>query len=112
MRFRSVGFCVAVPLAASILAPLPALANRTTDVRVQCAEGRAFLLRLDPRRATIIVGNRRLDLRRKPSSLGQYYRNAKAVLIVDGDFVAFVPREDREWRDCRIDGRPMTQPKD
>ena len=112
MRFRSVGLCVAVAFSVSLLAFCPALADRAMDVRVQCAGGRPFLLRLDPQRATIIVGNRRLDLQRKLSSLGQYYRNTEAVLIVDGDFIAFVPKEDREWRDCRIDRGAMTQRKE
>ncbi|MCC4252778.1 hypothetical protein LL251_10170 [Sphingobium naphthae] len=112
MRFRPIGLCVAVAFSLSLLASRPALANGATDVRVQCAEGRAFLLRLYHKQAKVLVGNRRLDLRRKPSPLGRYYSNAEAALIVDGDFVAFVPKKDRQWRNCRIDVGAMRQIRD
>ncbi len=42
---------------------------------------------------------------------GKYPTNGdKATLIIDGNFVAFVPSNDWGWKDCRID-RPL-QPSD
>jgi hypothetical protein len=113
MRLRSIRPLFALGLAASALAALsgaPAMAKAPEDIRVQCAGGRHFQLRLDPQRARVIFDNRLLDLRRKPSSLGKQYHARDATLIIDGDFVAFVLRDDLDWRECRI-GTGATSPR-
>jgi hypothetical protein len=71
-------------------------------VQVQCAGGRQFLLQAEQRRAQVRVGQRQLNLVRRPSSMGQQYHSPQATLILDGDFIAFVPKNDAGWQDCRV----------
>jgi hypothetical protein len=71
-------------------------------IRVLCAGGRQFFVRLEPQRARIMLEGRQFELRRKPSALGRHYRGQAATLIIGGNFVAFVPRNDPDWQDCRI----------
>lgn len=82
------------------LAPAGAQPARHAE-RITCAGGRQFLLRLDGTHAQIQIGTQQLDLPRKPSSLSERYDNSDATLMLDGDFVAFVPRGDAGWQDCR-----------
>ncbi|MCI4592546.1 hypothetical protein MOK15_21030 [Sphingobium sp. BYY-5] len=89
-----------------------ASAETKAQIRVRCEGGRYFLLRLDPQRATVVAEKRRYEMRRKVSSLGQYYHSTEATLIIDGNFVAFVPREDWDWQGCRIDRPPEPSTKD
>jgi hypothetical protein len=71
-------------------------------VQVQCAGGRQFLLQAEQRRAQVRLGERQLELVRKPSSIGQQYHSPQATLIQDGDFIAFIPKDDASWQDCRV----------
>ncbi|WP_169795089.1 hypothetical protein [Novosphingobium barchaimii] len=34
--------------------------------------------------------------------MGHQYQSAQATLILDGDFIAFVPKDDAGWQDCRV----------
>ena len=96
-------FLLAAALPVILTLSSSAPAQTKAQIRVRCEGGRYFLLRLDPQHATVIAEKRRFEMRRKISSLGQHYRGDKATLIIDGNFVAFVPQGDWDWRDCRID---------
>src|SRR3546814_1233194 len=72
------------------------------DMGVGCAVGRRFFPRADADRGTIVWKNGQLTLERGALLLGLYYRSPRAALIIDGDYVSFVPRGDRNWRDCRL----------
>lgn len=113
LRLRSVrsllALCFAVPALAA-LSSGPVLAKTAAAIRVQCAGDRQFLLRLDRQRARVMFDNRQRDLRREPSSLGRKYAAEGATLIIDGDFVAFVLRDDLDWRDCHIGSGAMPTP--
>lgn len=90
-------------IGAILLAPSPASAQAATmDMEVQCAAGRRFILHADDERATIIWTGRKLTLERGALPLGRYYRSPTAALIIDGDYVSFVPRGDPNWRDCHF----------
>lgn len=71
-------------------------------LQVRCAEGRAFFTERDEKHAVVTYEGRRIILTRRPLELGTYYRSDEAVLILDGDFVAFIPERDRSWRECRL----------
>lgn len=80
-----------------------ARAQSAQPVHVQCASGRDFTLLLGPRLAIVELPDERLTLFRRPSSLGQHYRDEEATLIVDGRYVAFVQKGDLNWRDCQME---------
>jgi hypothetical protein len=103
---------LATALALTFSLPQSASAETKAQILVRCEGGRYFLLRLDPQQATVIAEKRRYEMRRKESSLGQYYHSTEATLIIDGNFVAFVPREDWDWQGCRIDRPPEPSTKD
>ncbi|MFB9051297.1 hypothetical protein ACFFV8_21575 [Sphingobium indicum] len=93
----------AAALWAAAATPAPAGAQGpATDMEVRCAAGRRFFLRADADRATIVWKDGQLTLERGALPLGLYYRSPRAALIIDGDYVSFVPRGDRNWRDCRL----------
>lgn len=85
--------CAAAPASAQ---------DAARGMEVQCAAGRRFTLHVDDTRATIIWTEGRLTLERGTLSLGRYYRGPTAALIIDGDYVSFVPKGDRNWRDCHF----------
>lgn len=85
--------------------------SRVDIVQVKCAGDRHFLLRLHPQGVEIVVDGRSFELSRRPSSLG-YYRSRDATLIIDGDFVAFVPRGDFGWQNCHIERPWGSSPPD
>jgi len=70
--------------------------------QVQCAHARSFTIQSDGKRALVNWDNRHAALPRKASSLGERYENARAALIIDGAFVAFVPKGDSSWEDCYV----------
>jgi hypothetical protein len=74
---------------------------RAPAKRITCAGGRQFLLRTSADGARIQIGTRQLKLPRKPSALSERYGNAEGTLMLDGAFVAFVPRDDAGWKECR-----------
>ncbi|WP_176596492.1 MULTISPECIES: hypothetical protein [Sphingobium] len=101
-----------MPAAIAISAMLAAPADARQpgiDAEVQCAAGRRFLLRADADRATIIWKEGQLTLERGTLTLGRYYRSPQAALIIDGDYVSFVPKGDGSWRDCHIMPKAATQ---
>lgn len=105
MRVLEIGLSALPLLAALLLAVAPwkgLAAEPGGNVRVQCAEGRKFHLRIVGRQARVQLDDGGLVLVRKPSSLGQHFRSGQATLIIDGDFVAFARKGDWNWRDCQI----------
>lgn len=90
-------------LGSAAVTSFPATAQPAkAPVQVQCAGGRQFLLQAEYKHAWVRLGERQIDLVRKPSSMGQQYHGPEATLILDGDFIAFVPKNDTGWRDCRV----------
>lgn len=94
------------------LAPLLAISNPSGVVasdlqaegqfEVRCASGRSFRFSVADDVAIVEFENESLRLRRRDFSLGEYFGSDDGALVIDGDFVAFVPRDDRGWRDCLI----------
>lgn len=101
-------FGIATVIACSAIVPLNASARAAEGVEVVCAEGRGFLMRPDAESVMVEVEGQHMMLDRQPLPLGAYYRNRQAALVIDGDFVAFVPRGDTGWRDCRVKGATPT----
>lgn len=89
-----------VPLAVSAKGSRESVAHGGSIVR--CAEGRQFFVRMAGARAIVTVGLRQISLLRRDLKLGHYFSSAEATLMIDGDFVAFVPWGDPEWTDCRF----------
>jgi hypothetical protein len=69
--------------------------------RITCAGGRQFLLQTGADGARVQFGVRHLKLPRKPSALSERYAGSEGTLMLDGEYVAFVPRNDAGWKDCR-----------
>ncbi len=72
-------------------------------IEVRCAGGRSFVVQVEPARAVVTMGPQRISLPRRQMPLAQYYRSDEAALVIDGAFVAFVPKGDESWRDCRME---------
>ena len=89
----------------AIAAPAVRAAERHEFFTVECAQGRSFGVQIQGEEARVQLPDRLLQLTRRPSALGLQFRDAKAALIIDGDFVAFAQRGDWEWRDCHLKGR-------
>lgn len=87
------------PAAASATAPV--VQPLKSAERITCSGNRQFLLQSDTKRAQIQIGTRRLELWRAPSAISKRYRSDEATLMLDGDFIAFVPTGDAGWTDCR-----------
>jgi len=99
------GLTMILIVVASHLAPVRANADRSSgDLHVRCAKGRSFLLRIEGEQARVQLDTRQLTLFSRRSSLGRQFQSPLATLIIDEDFVAFVPQDDTGWRDCRIEG--------
>ena len=88
----------------AIAAPEAHAAERHERFAVECAQGRSFGVQIQDEEARVQLPDRLLQLTRRPSALGLQFRDAKAALIIDGDFVAFAQRGDWEWRDCHLKG--------
>ncbi|WP_159981112.1 MULTISPECIES: hypothetical protein [unclassified Novosphingobium] len=102
MRRRALySLAVTAALLAGAAAPLALAQPRAPAERITCAGGRQFLLQTGASSARIQIGARQLKLPRKPSSLSERYAGSEGTLMLDGDFVAFVPRGDAGWQDCR-----------
>jgi hypothetical protein len=102
MRRRALYSLVATAaLLAGVAAPIALAQPLAPAERITCAGGRQFLLQTGADGARIQIGTRQLKLPRKPSSLSERYANAEGTLMLDGEFVAFVPRDDAGWKDCR-----------
>ncbi|AXB75522.1 hypothetical protein TQ38_018595 [Novosphingobium sp. P6W] len=102
-RAASYSLVMLIGLGAATSMPISTSAQPTkAPVQVQCAGGRQFLLQAEQRRARVRVGERQLNLVRKSSLMGQQYHSPQATLILDGDFIAFVPKDDAGWQDCRV----------
>lgn len=80
----------------------PAAAMRAQAI-VRCAAGRGFSIRFSKHHVTVSLdGGQVLRLARRASSLGKQYSTHDATLIIDGDFVAFVMKDDLGFEDCRL----------
>jgi hypothetical protein len=102
MRGRALYSLVATAALFAGAAVSPAVARPLAPAeRITCAGGRQFLLRTGADVARVQIGTRQLKLPRKPSSLSERYASAEGTLMLDGEFVAFVPRDDAGWKDCR-----------
>lgn len=77
--------------------------TNAAGTQVHCAGGRRFVMQVEPTRAVVTFGPRRISLPRRQMPLARYYRSSEAALLVDGMFVAFVPEGHRGWRECRLD---------
>ncbi|SEK04016.1 hypothetical protein SAMN05518849_13213 [Sphingobium sp. AP50] len=69
---------------------------------VQCANARRFFIRVAEKHAVVTFGPRQITLPQQDFKLGRYFSSRDAALIVDQEFVAFVPRGDEGWKECRI----------
>jgi hypothetical protein len=102
MRRRALYFLTATAaLFAGASAPLALAQPPAPAERITCANGRQFLLQTGANSARIQIGARQLKLPRKPSALSERYAGSEGTLMLDGDFVAFVPQDDAGWQDCR-----------
>lgn len=102
MRRRALYSLIATAaLLAGVAAPIALAQPLAPAERITCAGGRQFLLWTGADGARIQIGTRQLKLPRKLSSLSERYANAEGTLMLDGEFVAFVPRDDAGWKDCR-----------
>lgn len=102
MRRRALYSLIATAaLLAGVAAPIALAQPLAPAERITCAGGRQFLLRTGADGARIQIGTRKLKLPRKPSALSERYSSAKGTRMLDGAFVAFVPRDDAGWKDCR-----------
>jgi hypothetical protein len=102
MHRRALYFVTATAaLFVGVAAPIALAQPLAPAERITCAEGRQFLLRTGADDARIQIGTRQLKLPRKPSTLSERYGSAEGTLMLDGAFVAFVPRDDAGWKDCR-----------
>ena len=93
---------LAIILASASTGPQPPMAPLSAEYLVQCAMGRSFRFTADARQALVEIGARKMILARTDLPLGEYFRGKDCALIIDGDFVAFVPRGDERWRDCHL----------
>lgn len=89
-----------LPLIIGALAPHTVAGHEV--LHVACAQGRSFDVRVDGDSARVQLADRELLLIRKTSSLGQYFRDDHATLIIDGSFVALVQKDQLGWRDCHV----------
>lgn len=89
------------PLSSAAADRLPAARSPTV---VSCAGDRHFILQMRPQYATIFLRGRQLRLERRESSLGRQYHSSDASLIIDGEFVAFVTKDDLGFENCRLIG--------
>lgn len=102
MRRRALySLAATAALFAGAVAPLALAQPIAPAERITCAGGRQFLLRTSTNGARVQIGIRQLNLARKPSALSERYGSAEATLMLDGEFVAFVPKGDVGWKDCR-----------
>ncbi len=103
---------ISIAIVASLLlmSANPAAAHPADFMQVKCAQGRSFFLRIEKKQAIIRSGAVQMRLDRRSSALGQQFESEAATLIIDGDFVAFVPKGDPSWRDCRIEAATEASP--
>lgn len=102
MRRRALySLAATAALLAGAIAPLALAQPLTAAERITCAGGKQFLLRTSTNGARVQIGTRQLNLPRKPSALSERYGSNEGTLMLDGEFVAFVPKGDAGWRDCR-----------
>ncbi|PZU07385.1 MAG: hypothetical protein DI606_16615 [Sphingobium sp.] len=102
MRRRALySFAATAALFAGAVAPLALAQPLALAERITCAVGKQFLLRTGAAGAQVQIGTRKLTLPRKPSAISERYAGNEGTLMLDGEFVAFVPKGDAGWRDCR-----------
>lgn len=65
-----------------------------------CDGARSFSVRLTASSAKVSLEGTQFTLPRRASSIGQKYASADGPLILDGDFAAFVTRQDTGLSGC------------
>lgn len=87
-------------------------AEAKEPIQIRCAQGRGLSIEIGGDRAIASFEGRKLTLPRRPAPLGMYFRSDKGALVIDDNFVAFVPKGDPNWRDCGITppSREITPP--
>ena len=96
MAFRSALYLLGLGLIACT--PVQSAEPKTSSF--QCQGGRSLSVVQTGNRATVQVGERRYELKAKPTSLGDRYVSAHASLIIDGTFAAFVADDLLDLQDC------------
>jgi hypothetical protein len=84
----------------AVALPSCAVAGRPAADTFQCADGRTFAVARTPRSAIVELGQDRLELSRRRSSIGEKYSSKTATLIIDGDFAVLVTRQLNDLRAC------------
>lgn len=87
-------------------------AEAKEPIQIRCAQGKSLSIEIEGDRAIASFEGRKLTLPRRPTLLGMYFRSDKGALVIDDNFVAFVPKGDTNWRDCEISppSRGITPP--
>jgi hypothetical protein len=73
----------------------------TVRATYRCAGERFFTVDRTSSNAIVHYAERRFELARRPSSVGQKYASTSATLIVDGDFAVFVADHVLDLQACR-----------
>ena len=77
-------------------------AKASRDITLyKCAGDRSFTVERDDESAIIGYSDRRYELARRSSSIGERYANSEATLIIDGDMAAFVTASVVDLDFCR-----------
>lgn len=101
---RRVSFrCFVVPMAVVGMGAMAAdcAAKPVQQIVYRCADNRTFTTIIrDDRSIQIVTATGSYIMARRPSSLGIKYSSEDGTLILDGDFAAFVLRNDIDFRDC------------
>lgn len=80
--------------------PSCAVSAKPTEDTFRCAGDRTFTVMRTPRSAIVELGQDRLKLSRRRSSIGEKYSSKTATLIIDGDFAVLVTRQLNGLRAC------------
>lgn len=73
-----------------------------SDQTVLCANERRFFIHFKGDLAVVTFGPRQISLPRQELRLGRYFSNEDGALLIDGQYVAFVPRGDESWTECGL----------
>ena len=95
--------CFLLPMAVAGMGAMATTccAKPVPQILYRCADNRTFTtITRDDRSIQIVTATGSYIMARRPSSLGIKYRSEEGTLILDGDFAAFVLRNDANFRDC------------
>jgi len=83
-------------------APTVACASAREQVSVLCDGGRTFLAEIGEDGALVTIGEIKIEMKPRTSSLGRRFEAAGAALIIDGDIAALALKNDIDFRNCRL----------